>query len=346
MQAESRKVFNQYRADMAKLNDSDDPAEQFTVTPTIQQKLESRIQESSIYLMNVNNTPVDEIKGEKIGMSTGSIASRTDTTIQDRTPTDPTALDNKFYECAKTDFDTFVRYQTLDMWAKFPDFQLRMQKHRVDQQGRDRLMIGWNGTSRAATTDRVANPLLQDVNIGWLKKLQTEASSRYMTQGAAAGSIKVGAGGDYANMDELVYDMRSNLLAPWFARDNTFIAHCSSDMLDEKYFPLVAAHGATPSESNELDKMLSAKRLGGLGVIEVPFFPERTIFITRVAKGGGSNLSIYWQSGSRRLTIKDKPERDRVETFESVNEDYVIEDLTAACAAINIKLPDGAGGWA
>jgi P2 family phage major capsid protein len=343
---ETRKVFNQYRVDMANLNGSDDPADQFTVTPTIQQKLETRIQESSAYLKNVNNYPVDEIKGEKIGMSTGSIASRTDTNVQERTPIDPTSLDNKFYECAKTDFDTFVRYQTLDMWAKFPDFQLRMQALRVEQQGRDRLMIGWNGTSRAATSDRVANPLLQDVNIGWLKKLQTEAAARYMTQGAVAGSIKVGPGGDYENMDALVYDMRSNLLAPWFARDNTFLAHCSADMLDEKYFPLVAAHGGTPSESNELDKMLSAKKLGGLGVIEVPFFPARTIFITKVGKSGGSNLSVYWQSGSRRMTIKDNPERDRVVTFESVNEDYVIEDLSAACAAINIKLPDGAGGWA
>lgn len=346
MKQESRVVFNQYRADIAKLNGASDPTEQFTVAPSIQQKLETRIQESSGFLVNVNSIPVDEIKGEKIGMATGTIASRTNTDEQERKPIDPINLNNKFYECAKTDFDTFVRYKTLDVWAKFPDFQLRMQGLRVDQQGRDRLMIGWNGTSRAATTDRAANPLLQDVNIGWLKKLQLEASARYVTGGATANQVRVGPGGDYANMDELVYDMRSSLLDPWYSRDNRFIACCSADMLNEKYFPLVAAHGNTPSESNELDKMLAAKKLGGLACAEIPFFPGRTLFITKLGKSGSSNLSIYWQTGSRRLTIKDKPERDRVETYESVNEDYVIEDLGAACAAVNIKLPDGAGGWA
>ena len=347
MKKETRQQFNAYTGEIAKLNDVPSATEKFTVSPTIAQKLETRIQESSAYLTNVNSVPVDDLSGEKIGLSVGtSIASRTDTTTADRVPTDPAALDNQLYECKKTDFDTAIRYQTIDMWAKFPNFQTKLRDAIVEQQGRDRLMIGWNGNSAAANTDRVANPLLQDVNIGWLKKLQIEASARYMNRGAAVGSIKVGPGGDYANMDELVYDMRSNLLAPWFARDNSFIVHCSADMLDEKYFPLVATHGSTPSESNELDKMLSAKRLGGLAAAEIPFFPGRTLFITRLGKKGDSNLSVYWQNGSRRRTIVDNAKRDRIENYESVNEAYVIEDLTAACAAVNIQLPDGAGGWA
>lgn len=347
MKKDTRKLFNAYREEIAKLNDVTNAAEQFTVAPTIEQKLEARIQESSGFLMNVNSVPVDELVGEKIGLTVGTtIASRTDTTGADRVATDPTALDANQYECKKTDFDTAIRYQTIDLWAKFPDFQTKMRNAIVEQQGRDRLMIGWNGISAAANTNRGANPLLQDVNIGWLKKLQVEAAARYMNQGATAGSIKVGPGGDYANMDELVFDMRSNLLSPWYARDNSFITCLSADMLDEKYFPLVAAHGSTPSESNELDKMLSAKRIGGLAAAEIPFFPARTLFITRLGKNGASNLSIYWQNGSRRRTIIDNAKRDQIENYESVNESYVIEDLGAACAAVNIKLPDGAGGWA
>lgn len=347
MRPDTRLKYNTLMTEIAALNGAPSANEKFTVSPTVQQTLENRIQESSAFLRNVNSYGVDEMSAEKIGLSIGStIASRTDTTQHDRQTTDPSALDSNTYTCKKTDFDTSLTYAKMDLWAKFKDFQIRIRNAIIEQQGRDRLMIGWNGTSAAAETDRAANPLLQDVNIGWLKKLQTEAAARYMTQGAAAGSIKVGPDGDYANMDELVYDMRSNLLAPWYARDTGFVAICSSDMLDEKYFPLVAAHGSTPSESNELDKMLSAKKLGGLGVAEVPFFPERMIFITRLGPNGGSNLSTYWQIGSRRRTIIDNPKRDRIENYESVNEAYVIEDLSAACAAINIKLPNGAGGWA
>lgn len=339
MRPETRKLFNQLRADIAKLNGADNATEQFTVAPSVEQTLETRVQESSDFLMNVNSYGVRDLKGEKIGLSIGStIASRTDTTSADRVPTDPHALDNLQYECKQTNFDTALRYATVDQWSKFPDFQTRVRDAILAQQGRDRQMIGFNGQSAAATTDRVANPLLQDVNIGWLKKLSTNAAARYMTQGANAGEIRVGAGGDYANIDELVYDMRSNLLQPWYARDNSFIAICAADLLDEKYFPLIAANGSTPTENEALNRMLSAKKLGGLAPAEVPFMISRAIFITRLGKPGNSNLSIYWQEGSRRRTIVDNAKRDQIENYESSNDAYVIEDYGLFCAAENIEI--------
>jgi len=347
MRNETRQAFNAYLKQIETLNGVPDATTKFTAAPNVEQKLESHIQESSAFLANVNSYAVDQQTGEKIGLSIGAtIAGRTNTATTDRPTQDPTAFDDRQYECKQTNFDTHLTYAKLDAWAKFPDFQTRIRNAIVQQMGRDRLMIGWNGTSAAATTDRVANPLLQDVNIGWLKKLQTQAAARYMTEGGTANQIRVGTGGDYANLDELVYDMRSNLLAPWFARDSDFIAVCDSSMLDEKYFPLVGQHGGTPTESNALDQMLAAKKLGGLRVAEVPFFPARTIFLSMIGPGGNSNLSIYWQSGTRRRTVLDNAKRDRIENYESVNESYDIEDLSAACAAVNIKLPDGAGGWA
>ena len=227
MRPQTRNLFNQYRADVIRLNGGNaaNPAESFTVAPSVEQTLETRIQESSDFLRNVNSFGVSDLKGEKIGLSVGStIASRTDTTQNDRVPTDPTALDGLSYECRQTNFDTALRYAKIDQWSKFPDFQARLRDAIVQQQGRDRLMIGFNGQSAAGTTNRVANPLLQDVNIGWLKKLQTNAAARYMTQGGTTGEIRVGNGGDYANLDELVYDMRSALLEPWYSRDNAFVA--------------------------------------------------------------------------------------------------------------------------
>lgn len=347
MRKETRLAFKAYLAQVATLNGVSDATEQFTAAPSIEQKLETHIQESSAFLTQVNSYGVDQQSGEKIGLSiSGTIAGRTDTSADgERSTTDPTALDDRSYTCKQTNFDTAIRYAKLDLWAKFPDFQTRVRNAIVEQMGRDRLMIGWNGTSAAATTDRTANPLLQDVNIGWMKKLQTEAAARYMTEGGTAGEIRVGAGGDYANLDALVLDMRSNLLAPWYSDDTEFVAICGSGLLDDKYFPLVAAHGSTPTEMTALEKMLSAKTLGELRAARVPFFPSRSIFITRLGGAGGSNLSIYYQNGTRRRTVIDNPKKDRVENYESVNEAYVLEDLQAACACVNIKLPDGAGGW-
>lgn len=343
----SRRVFSGYLDHIARLNGVASAEKQFAVDPSIQQKLESAIQESSGFLASVNSYGVDQQTGEKIGLSIGqTIAGRTNTAVADRQPVDPTALDSTEYACKQTNFDTALRYAKIDQWAKFPDFQVRISGGIAQQIGRDRLMIGWNGTSAAAATDRVANPLLQDVNIGWLKKLETNAAARYMDEGANAGEIRVGAGGDYANLDELVHDMRSSLLQPWHARDNSFIACVSSDLLDEKYFPLIASHGATPTEVLALDMMLSAKKLGGLRPAEIPFFPSRSIFVTLLGGQGNSNLSIYWQIGTRRHTFIDNAKRDQYELYQSVNEAYEIEDYGAACAAVHIKFPNGAGGWA
>ncbi|MCW0033895.1 phage major capsid protein, P2 family, partial [Burkholderia pseudomallei] len=51
-----------------------------------------------------------------------------------------------------------------------------------------------------------------------------------------------------------------------------------------------------------------------------------------------SNLSIYYQEGARRRTLKEVPERDRIENYESSNDAYVVEDFGCGCVAENIEL--------
>ncbi len=351
MRNDTRQKFDKYCAQVAQVNGVQNVATKFTASPTVEQKLEQHIQESSSFLTQVNSYGVDEQSGEKVGLSIGStIAGRTDTTKESRQTRDPGDTDCTTYECKQTNFDTHLRYAKIDAWAKFPTFQILTRDMILKQQGLDRIMIGWNGEVAAVKTDRDTNPMLQDVNIGWMAKLQKEASARYMIEGETAGEIRVGKGnadqgfGDYANMDSLIHDMRSSLLAPWHARNNMFTAICGSQLVDDKYFPLIETHGSTPTEAQALDMMISNKKMGGLRVAEVPFFPDRSVMITLLGKSGESNLSIYHQNGTRRRHIKDNPERDRVENYESVNESYVIEDLTACCAAVNIKLWDAVDG--
>lgn len=348
MRNDTRAKFKAFLNRVSEVNGGADVSTKFAATPSVEQTLEQRIQENSAFLQQVNHVPTEQQSGEKVGLLvTSTIAGRTDTSggIK-RVPVDVSDTDPNTYKCEQTNFDTSLRYAKLDMWAKFPNFQTMIRDTIIRQQALDRIMIGWNGTSVAATTDRGVNQLLQDVNIGWMKKLQTEAAARYMTQGAAVGEVRVGPGsaiagyGDYANLDALVHDMRSNLLEPWYSRDTTFTAICSGDLLDEKYFPIIANHAETPSETGALDLMLSNKKLGGLRPAEVPYFQARSIMVTRTSSNGDSNLSTYYQEGSRRRHIKDEPELDRIANYESVNEAYVIEDVGAACAAVNIKLWD------
>lgn len=342
MKNETRAKFNAMVSQIALLNGID-PAvvtsSKFTAEPSVQQKLQQRVQESSEFLSKINVAPVDEQSGELIGLGVGSpIASRTDTAGGNRRQgRDVSALDNRTYACVQTNFDVALRYAKLDMWAKFPNFETLWRDNNVRRIALDRILIGFNGTSAATATDPGTTPTLANVNIGWLQKMRTENAARVLADGAdttAGFTAKVTYGtaatADYKTLDALVWDAKESLLAPWAKDDTQLVAIVSGDLLHDKYFPMVNAD-EKPTEQLARDVIMSTKRLGGLPALRVPGFPNGTVFITRL-----DNLSIYYQSGKQRRLVKDEPEYDRVTDYQSSNEAYVIENLEIACLIENI----------
>ncbi|WP_186148318.1 phage major capsid protein, P2 family [Burkholderia gladioli] len=335
MRNDTRVAFNAYLDALAQLNGIESAREKFTVSPTVQQKLEQKIQASSAFLQSIGVYGVDEQSGSKIGLGIGQpIAGTTDTTQKDRVPVDPTTLDEDGYFCTQTNFDTAIRYALLDAWAKFPEFQTMIRDAIVKRQGLDRICIGFNGKARVATSDRAANPLLQDVNVGWLQKIRVNAPDRYMHEHVeGSGKIKVGnvAGSDYKNLDALVYDALS-LLDPWYRDDPQIMVVVGSDLLADKYFPVINSSNAA-TEMAALDMVVSSKRMGGKQAVTVPYVPANTLMITKLA-----NLSMYYQNGARRRTIVDNAKRDQIENYESSNEAYVVEDHGGAVLIENIEI--------
>ncbi|CAG9246187.1 Phage major capsid protein, P2 family [Burkholderia diffusa] len=335
MRNETRLAFNAYVNAIADLNGVPDATTKFTVSPSVQQKLESRIQQSSAFLKRINMIGVDPQSGEKVGLGIGQpIASTTDTSKQDRAPIDPTSLDSNGYVCTQTNFDTAIRYSRLDAWAHLPDFQTRIRDAIVQRTALDRICIGFNGTSRAATSDRAANPLLQDVNVGWLQKFRLNAPDRVMHEAVKdSNKVKVGnvAGADYKNLDALVIDALQ-LLDEWYRDDPSVVVVMGSGLLHDKYFPLVnGANVAT--EQAALDLVISGKRVGGKQAVTAPFVPQNTLMVTRL-----DNLSIYFQNGGRRRSLIDNPKRDQIENYESSNEAYVVEDYGCGAIVENIEI--------
>ncbi|GIX38032.1 MAG: phage capsid protein [Silanimonas sp.] len=335
MRNDTRLQFHAYVEQVARLNGVPSATEKFTVDPSVQQTLETKMQESSAFLQRINIIGVTEQEGEKLGLGIGSpIASTTNTVTQDRQTRDPTTLDAQPYRCEQTNSDTHISYAKLDAWAKFRDFQTRVRDAILRRQALDRILIGFNGVSRAATSNPSTNPLLQDVNKGWLQHYREQAPQRVLAAGGGGGTVKVGsaAGADYGNLDALVYDAVANMIEPWYAEDTELVVICGRSLLHDKYFPLINAQ-TVPSEKLAADLIVSQKRMGGLPAMRVPGFPDNALLITRL-----DNLSIYWQEGARRRTIIDNPKRDRIENYESSNDAYVVEDFGAGCLVENIEL--------
>ena len=335
MRNETRLVFTALQTRIAQLNGVAAADVKFTVAPSVQQTLENKLQLSSGFLSRINIVPVLEQSGEKLQLgTTGTIASRTNTSTTDRAPADPTELYANDYACKQTNFDTALKYSKLDMWAKFPDFQTRFRDVTVKQQALDRIMIGWNGTSAAVATDRATNQLLQDVNIGWLQHIRTDAPAHWMKEVvAASGAVTVGEGWDYENLDALVMDVTENLIDEAARDDTNLVVICGRALLADKYFSKVnRKQGAADELASDI--IVSKKQIGGVEAVRVPFFPANALLVTTL-----DNLSIYYQEGKRRQQLVDNPKRDQIENYESSNDAYVVEDygITALVENIVIK---------
>ena len=333
MRNETRRLYDAYTAEVAKLNGVDRVDTKFSVNATVQQRLETKIQESSQFLSKVNVYGVAEQEAEKVGLGvSGPVASTTDTTKQDRQTADISTLDGQRYRCEQTNSDTHITYQKLDAWAKFKDFQTRIRDAIIKRQALDRITIGFNGIKRVPTSDRATNPLLQDVNRGWLQYLRDLAPQRVMQEGKTAGKVTIGSAGDYGNLDALVFDVVNHLVEPWYAEDPELVVVCGRQLLADKYFPIINQPNR-PTDTLAVDMIVSQKRIGNLPAVRVPYFPPNGLLVTRL-----DNLSIYYQDGARRRTIVDNAKRDRIENYESSTDAYVIEDLGCAALVENITL--------
>lgn len=344
MNPTTSKIFSAMLTAMATTYGVDTVCKTFNVTPTVTQELHDKIVEQADFLQQINVMPVTEIKGQKIfGSATGLLGKRTDTTQNDRETSDALNLENKDYELFKTEYDVHIEYITIDSWAKFPDFKDRYAKWVRKAIALAKISTGWYGVEAAAETDAATNPNGEDVNKGWLQIMRDyKSSAHWFLQGANADEIRIGEGGDFANLDAAVHACLQ-MIDPIHRNSKDLVAIIGSDLLALDKAQLYTAQGQKPSEKERVENQSVTRTYGGLPSLSIEKFPARGIFITSL-----DNLSIYYQDTSVRRKVEDNAKRDRIEDYNSLNEGYIVEDESKAAGFefANVVIPDGAGGWA
>lgn len=340
---------------------------QFSLEPASEQRLEDLQRENVGFLQRINVPAVRDLKGQVIGLGAANmVASRRSRDNLPRQPKYVGQLQDRKFELETTLFDTWLPWELIDNWSRFPDFATRYSRQVAISVALSRITVGWHGDHAAADTDADAHPMGEDVNVGWLQKLRLERPDHVMgrntvtaggvtTATGTAKPIYIGADtstaeGDYKNIDALAYDLIAGM--PSWARTSTdHVVIVSQDLVDEKYFPMVNRPlsdtidgGKSTSDQLITDVVMSAKQIGGRPAVIVPFFPEGTMLITPLGQPNApdtSNLSLYYQEGSRRRYIKDEPENmAALVDYNSVNEGYVIESTDHAVMAENITFGD------
>ncbi|EOR07203.1 phage major capsid protein, P2 family [Acinetobacter tandoii] len=336
LQPQARQLFSSYKADVARANGVESARETFAVLPAPTQKIIQAYQENADFLKLINIWPVDNAKGEKISLSIGTtIAGNTNTNQNPRQPTPVGTLDLlDEYDCTQTNYDVAMKWVLLNAWRHFPDFKKKLQEMVIRAVALDKLCIGFNGIYRAANSDRVANPLLQDVKKGWLQKIREIAPEQYYKGEDVGGGVfktQVGAGHEFKTLDGLIEFGIEEYIAEQH-RDSGLIAICGRGILSDKYLPLLN-NVQDPTEQLAARTIYANKQLGTLPAMHVPKFPAKTILITTP-----DNLSIYIQNGTFNRSIVDQPEWDRAVDFQSINEDFVVEDYTKCLLIENIEV--------
>lgn len=330
---ETRKLFAGYLEQVAKENGAEETKAVFTASPAAEQRAVVTAQESVEILKGINLIPITSPDGQAVGVSIGSpIAGRTNTANNPRQPRNVIDLDGRdTFKCAKTEYDVALPYLMLDAWAQFPDFRQRIDRAIATRQGLDRLMVGWNGTQAAVETDRVAFPLLQDVNVGWLEKIRTKAPQQVKTEGAVGtGKVTVGATGDYKSLDALVFDA-VQMLAEHHRQRRDLVVLIDRDLIHTKLLGNIVDANDTTAEL-ALNRILSSGLVAGISHRDAPYFPAGKLLVTTL-----DNLSIYTQKGSVRRFILDEADRNQVADYQSVNEAFVVEDFGLAALVENIE---------
>ncbi|QBH97356.1 phage major capsid protein, P2 family [Limnobaculum zhutongyuii] len=334
MRNETRVLFDGYMARQAELNgvSVDHVTKNFNLAPSVEQTLEDKTQQSSEMLQKINIVGVPEQSGQKLGLGISGPVSSTNTSNTDpRQPRSIHTLDDDQYSCGQINTDTYISYAQLDMWAKFPDFQQRIANQIIQRRALDRIMIGFNGTSRAPKSDLATNQLLQDVGVGWLQKYRENAAQRVMknvTVTSRDDGNKVIAKGMYGNLDALVFDAVNSLLEEWYKSSTELVVVCGRQVTVSRNYPLINAVSSTNPNSEAIAGQLIAtqNKIGNLPSYIAPNFPNGAMLITPM-----KNLSIYWQEGKHRRMVREEPELNRVATYESSNDDYVVEDYGFGC---------------
>ena len=307
----------------------------YTIAPTAVQTMYDEIAQNTELLQKINLRPKTEKVGEVIGLSSGLIGSNTDTTGagKERKPKPIHNLSGRKYSLEKTNFDAALRYDEIDQWAHLTDFPKHINKKIAESIALSLVTIGMNGTSRADDSDASANTMLQDVAKGWLQKMREENKARCIcTAGTSKTSVPYGPGAtDYKNLDAVVTDAL-NIMDERFADRSDFVVLASRRTVGDKYLRIVNKSGDTATEIEAGGRLNKERTLGGLPVMYVPNMPQNTLLITPV-----SNLSIYYQiSGERRLIV-DNPRKDQLESLQSKNIDFIVEEYGAAVLIENLK---------
>ncbi|HHE0568848.1 TPA: phage major capsid protein, P2 family [Vibrio parahaemolyticus] len=303
----------------------------FSLTPPMETKLRQAIMQSDSFLGMIALLPVQQIKGQVVDVGNDGLS--TGRGNNERFSVEVGQSGNT-YELVKTDSGAHILWETMTQWANSGSKNewLKMMQNAISRRfALDILRVGFNGTSAAAVTDPVANPLGQDVNKGWLTIAKEKKASQVL---ASAQLDPTGATPDsYKNLDSLVQDLINTTIAPEHRQDPDLVVMVGSNLVAAEQHRLLEAAN-TPTEHKAAQQL--AKTIAGKQAYTPPFFPADMVWVTNT-----KNLQVLTQEGTQWRKQKNDEDNLRFKQNHIRMEGYAIGNLNkfAAIEAVTVVEP-------
>ncbi|TOP06148.1 phage major capsid protein, P2 family [Vibrio parahaemolyticus] len=331
----STKFLQEFCSAVTKQAEVNEGSKMFSITPPMETKLRQAIMQSDVFLSMISLLPVQQVKGQVIdvgndGLSTGRGESGKRFNVD-------VGQDGNTYELVKTDSGARILWETMTQWANSgsKDEWLKLMKSAISKRfARDILRIGFNGTSIAAKTDPVANPLGQDVNKGWLAIVKEKKSEQVL---ATANLDSTGVTADsYKNLDSLVQDLINTTIAPEHREDPDLIVLVGHNVVAAEQHRLLEAAN-TPTEHKAAQQL--AKTIAGRKAYTPSFFRPDAIWVTTA-----KNLQVLTQEGTQwRRQVNDEDELCFKQNHIRM-EGYAVGDMSKFAAIENVTVVEPAAG--
>lgn len=327
LNANSRALINEFCAQTTAAAGVPAGTMSFAITPPMETKLRQAIMQSHAFLAMISLLPVQQIKGQVIdvgsdALSTGRAATRFMVEM---------GQSGNEYELVKTDSGAYVTWETLTQWGNSGskgEWLNRMKSAMATRFALDMLRVGWNGTSAAAVTDPVANPLGQDVNKGWVQVVKEKKPGQVL---ASADLDPTGTVADsYKNLDSLVQDLINTTIAPEHQEDDDLVAIIGSNLIASEQHRLLEAANV-PTEHTAAQML--AKTVAGRKAYKLPFFPANRVLVT-----SPKNLQILTQEGTQLRTQKNDEEELRYKSNHIRMEGYAVGNLNKFACIENVTI--------
>lgn len=261
------------------------------------------------------------------------VAGRVNTETHDRPTTNIGGTTGASYIAEPTDHDTHVTFDTLNDWAMARnnrEFQKMVEERRRRTVIEDLQRIGWNGTSVAKPTNKIGNPLGQDVNLGWIKNIKENAATQVI-DASEGGGIEIDPEGEFSSIDAIALYMKE-LIPSQYHNDLRFYA-------SSNFFTARNVRLAETSQAFELVNGNAARAMhvvGGDIIARTPrYFPDDTVVLT-VRK----NLAFRVQRASQRKGYFVNHKRSRIENYFTQNEAFPVANYEAVIVLENLVFAD------